>query len=330
MRARRYVIVAVTRASFQLGRWAVSFAALALGLSMAQTSAAQSSMVRINATARPVFYNDGDTFRVLAGPLRQRSARLAGFNTLESYGSVHRWGGWTAHELYANAKQATLNARRGKWSCQINPSEKDGYGRLLAVCPDLAADQIRKGLAHGLSVAGPSPWPLIRAQRRAIVERRGMWAKGVPALVLTSLHSVNERFDNADNYNRLVSPLDGVSTKWKHQELYRECQEVCFRAKAAERAGLSAVIAALRADDATADVIKQIEDPYLFVVLDEYVATGRVAQVFKRDGHKAVKSKLDALLAAGAFGPLEDKNVSCMVYVTFERRYRPPKAECLK
>ncbi len=310
-------------------RWALGLAALALAMAPAR-SEAQTSMVRINAVARPVYYNDGDTFRVLAGPLRGRSARLAGFNTLESYGSVHRWGGWTAHELYAVAKLATLNARRGKWSCSANTAEKDGYGRLLAICPDLALDHVKKGLAHAFSIEGPSSRELIRAQRDAIVHRRGMWAKGVPALVLTSLHSVDERFDNADNYNRLVSPLDGVSTKWKHQDKYGECQEVCFHAKTADRAALVGVIASLRADDTTGGIIRGIEDTYLLAMLGEYVATGRVAQVFDHDGHKEIKAKLDQLMAEGAFGALEEKDAACMIYAGFERRYRQPKAECLR
>jgi endonuclease YncB( thermonuclease family) len=289
-----------------------------------------STWVRINSTMRPVYFNDGDTFRQLAGPMRNRPARLAGFNTLESYGPVHQWLGFTAHELYANAKQATLNARRGMWECLIDAGDKDGYGRLLANCPELAEDQIRKGLAHALSIGGPSPKRLIEAQRHAIVNRYGMWAKGVPALVLTSLHSVDERLNNKDNYNRLVSPLDGVSTKWKHQNKYVECETVCFRAKLAERAGLLAVIAALRADDATKDVVHGYEDRYLMALLNEFNATSRVAHVFEGDGHAAVKAKLDALLTEGTFGPLREQDSACMVYVAFDRRYRADRAECLR
>ena len=42
-----------------------------------------------------------------------------------------------------------------------------------------------------------------------------MWAKGVPPMVLTSLHSADERLNNDKNYNRLISSLDGLSQKWK-------------------------------------------------------------------------------------------------------------------
>jgi endonuclease YncB( thermonuclease family) len=309
-------------------RVAPGLVALALAL-WARPAEAQTTMVRVNGVARPVYFNDGDTFKVLAGPMRLRNARLAGFNTLESYGPAHRWGDWTTHEMYVVAKLATLNARRGKWSCTADPTQRDGYGRSLAICPDLALDHISKGLAHALSIDGPSPRSFLRAQRRAIVQKRGMWAHGVPPMVLTSLHSVDERLDNADNYNRLVSALDGQSVKWKHQDKYAECEEVCFKAPVAGREALLQVIAALRADEETKDVVYGYEDPYLLALLGEFVATGRVPQVFPKNGHKAVKVELDALMQAGAFGTLQDKKVACMVYVPFERRYGAIKAECL-
>ena len=62
------------------------------------------SQVFLNGVPTPVFFNDGDSFRILEGPLKGTKARLAGFNTLESYGPVHQWGGWHAKELYAIAK----------------------------------------------------------------------------------------------------------------------------------------------------------------------------------------------------------------------------------
>ena len=65
--------------------------------------------------------------------------------------AVHVWGDWTAKELYVIAKLATLTARRGEWSCE-GDGKKDGYGRLLLFCRDLAKDLIGKGLAHNYSV----------------------------------------------------------------------------------------------------------------------------------------------------------------------------------
>ena len=80
---------------------------------MVSTAAAEpETLVILNKKATPVYFNDGDTFRALAGPFAGPSNRLAGFNTLESYGSVHRWGKFEAKELYNLAKIATWNAQR--------------------------------------------------------------------------------------------------------------------------------------------------------------------------------------------------------------------------
>ena len=70
------------------------------------------TMVFLNGKAVPVFFNDGDSFRVLSGSMKGSKARLAGFNTLESHGPVHSWGDWTVKEMYVLAKMATLHARR--------------------------------------------------------------------------------------------------------------------------------------------------------------------------------------------------------------------------
>ncbi len=187
------------------------------------------TQVSLNGVLTPVFFNDGDSFRVLSGPLQGSKARLAGFNTLESYGGVHQWGQWHPMELYVLAKQATLNARRGTWHCTSNMSQ-DTYGRILWQCPDLARDQIRKGYAHVMTpdqnVGDPS---YIQAQKEAIALARGIWAHGVPAFILTSLHSADEDPMYGDQYNRLVSTQDGHSEKWVHRETYQECQKVCHQ-----------------------------------------------------------------------------------------------------
>ena len=57
-----------------------------------------------------VRWGDGDTFRLKTLTGKKKSARLAGFNTLESYGPVHRWGEWTADELYQLANTAGVVA----------------------------------------------------------------------------------------------------------------------------------------------------------------------------------------------------------------------------
>ena len=304
----------------------------ALTAAMGVSSEAQSqpvSMVMLNGRATPVYYNDGDTFRAVAGPLRNRAARLGGFNTLESYGPVHQWGGWTFKEMYVMAKLGTLNARRGIWNCEADPNELDGYGRILADCPDLATDQILKGFAHAMSIKGPARKQYIKAQRRAIVGRRGIWAKGVPPMVMTSLHSADERFNNKKNYNRLVSALDGASLKWRHQNIFGECQKVCHPAKMLTASAAKAVLAALRTDKRSKNIVKGMEDVYLGAMLNEYATTDRVAEIFDGKGHEIVTVVLGELKAKGTFGKLRDVQGACMTHVRFQRRYQG-KPDCLK
>ena len=50
-----------------------------------------------------------------------------------------------------------------------------------------------------------------------------MWAKGIPALIVTSLHSVEE----GNGYNRRVDTATGVSTVRQHSDSYGVCEEVC-------------------------------------------------------------------------------------------------------
>jgi endonuclease YncB( thermonuclease family) len=189
------------------------------------------SKVYLNGVPAPVFFNDGDSFTVLGGQFEGTKARLAGYNTLESFGPCHKWGNWDANELYINAKMATLNARRGVWHCSSD-GKRDGYGRILWDCPDLIEDQIRKGLAHAMTVTDqPAPERYLKAQRLAQQERRGLWAHGVPAFVLTSLHSNDEGYEGK-TYNRLVSTVTGSSTKWLHKDNYDECQWICHESGA--------------------------------------------------------------------------------------------------
>ena len=190
------------------------------------SSAKPASRVFLNGRPSPVFFNDGDSFTVLEGPLKGTKARLSGFNTLESFGPAHRWGTWDAHELYVVAKQAALNARQGEWHCESDLA-KDGYGRILWHCEDLIEDDIRKGLAHAMTVtADPASPKQLELQKLAQAEKRGMWAKGIPPFVLTSLHSADEGA-GAETYNRLISTEDGHTEKWKHQDLYKDCEWIC-------------------------------------------------------------------------------------------------------
>lgn len=308
--------------------WLALAALIGLGTAVSTAAAEPETLVILNKKATPVYFNDGDTFRALAGPFAGPSNRLAGFNTLESYGTVHRWKGWTYKELYANAKMATLNARRGVWHCEADMSRRDGYGRLLTFCPDLQMNQIRNGFAHALSVDGPAEPRLIAAQRDAIIHRRGMWAKGAPAAILTSVHSVEERPDNENNYNRLVSVVDGASIEWKHQERYAECQSVCHEDKEVSREAALAIIAAMRRDADTAPAIKGMEDPYLILVLNEFATFGRVPMIFG-DRQKTVEHFLKEAEVHGDFAQPKSVEGACMIYVQWQRRFRY-KPKCLK
>lgn len=198
----------------------------ALALVPALAHAKPATRVILNGRPTPVYFNDGDSFTVLEGPLNGTKTRLSGFNTLESFGPAHRWGQWQMSELYVVAKEAALNARKGEWHC-TSDLKRDGYGRVLMYCPDLIEDDIRKGLAHAYSVDDkPADPHQLALQKLAQAEKRGMWAKGIPKFVLTSVHSADEGA-GAETYNRLISAEDGHTEKWLHQEIYKDCQEVC-------------------------------------------------------------------------------------------------------
>ena len=280
---------------------------LAAALWAATASGEPRTRVFLNGVPTPVYFNDGDSFRVLEGPLRGTRARIAGFNTLESYGPVHMWGTWTPEELYRYAKLGTLNARRGVWHC-TSDMKKDGYGRILWHCQDLAVDQIRKGLAHAMTVTRkPAPAPLLEAQWAALKARRGMWSHGIPPFVLTSTHSAAENFRRGP-YNRLVSTADGHPEKFKHRDAYRECQWVCQPVQDRDPKAIERVAAKLGVDPA---------------LVEEFARTGRLG---REDRHE------DAIARAIARGDVRASGVpvACMRYVNFRRRYGPNRAACLR
>ena len=224
-------------------------AAAAIALSPVHESEAAESQTKVflNGKPTPVYFNDGDSFRVLGGEFKDAKARLAGYNTLESYGAVHEWGGWTMKELYVLAKMGTYNARDGVWNCESDGST-DTYGRMLVWCPELAADQIRKGYAHAMSIDdNPGKPELLEAQREAIENKRGIWAHGVPDFILTSLHSKEEDVDGYGTYNRLVSSEDAHSVKWRHDTRYQECDRVCHYLYEVDEAAVDAVLPEVKA-----------------------------------------------------------------------------------
>lgn len=171
-------------------------------------------------------WDDGDTFaspREGQDPLR---ARLAGYNTLESYGPVHVWGDWSGEELYGLAKEAGRVAGEGKWACYVLPGG-GGYGRERVDCPELRNELLARGLAHLFVFDGEALPEDLAAQAEAIEAGRGMWAKGAPKWLVTSLHSLDEREGQVQTYNRVAHTGDGHVEKRMHEQTYDTCEKVC-------------------------------------------------------------------------------------------------------
>lgn len=287
-------------------------------------AAEPATRVFINGRATPVYFNDGDSFKPLAGPYKGSQSRLAGFNTLESFGPVHSWGGWTEKEMWVIAKLATKHAQKGVWHCETD-GDKDGYGRLLMNCKDLAKSHIENGLAQVMSVnADPGDAELVAAQQEAIKNKRGMWAHGVPTYLLSSLHAVSEGGGkDGKTYNRLVSTTDGHSEKWLHKDDYAECQKVCWVGKRLTPDALPKVAEALRAVDGLAG----LTDLDLTRYADEYLSFGSATS--GREYRSRLDEALKKLNDEGAL-LIDEKADSCHVYVDFRRRFGGDRAVCLR
>ncbi len=308
--------------------WPIGLFLFALGTEAA-AQVDPPSRVFLNGMPSPVTFNDGDSFRVLAGRHYNSRARLAGFNTLETFGHAHRWGGWNAKELYANAKLATLNARTGVWRCESPDLKRDGYGRILWWCKDLATDQVRRGLAHAMTVTlEPADPAVVAAQQQAIAERRGMWAHGVPEYILTSVHSTAEAYEG-QTYNRLVSTRDGHSARWLHDEAYGDCEWVCSTERKVEEALIDAAVARLLADAAVAEAAEALSAVEFRNLVSDFARLGHFAGL-KDPGRRAtVASALDALEQQASFGDKPFETGSCHLYVQFLRRYGRGRMGCL-
>jgi endonuclease YncB( thermonuclease family) len=306
-----------------------------MGLSLLVLVASQAepaTRVYMNGVPAPVFFNDGDTFRVLAGKNKGMRARLGGFNTLETFGPVHKWGTWHAKELYVISKEATMNGRRGIWHCNSETFEEDTYGRILWFCKDLAIDHLRRGLAHVLSVDyTPSDPELMAIQREAMAAGRGMWSHGVPRYVLSSLHSISEGgAKDGKTYNRLVSTYDGHSAKWLHNDKYSECEWVCRQELVVSDEVVDEAVEELIVDPEIGDRVLKLGDAKVKQVVGDYAWLGYFGGVDDADLASAIETKLAAMREAKKLGDGTSKTGSCALYVIFERRYGPTRASCLK
>lgn len=303
---------------------------LLFALSAVPADAAQSeSVVYINGRRSIVYFNDGDSFRVMRGEYAGRGSRLGGFNTLESFGPVHSWGDWHPFELFINAKQATYNAARGVWHCTTDGGV-DGYGRLLLDCPDLAVDQISKGLAHAMNVDDTPARPAyLRAQQEAIRERRGMWAHGVPEFVLTSLHSRDEDVTRSSHYNRMVSVRDGHSERWEHNDTYPECSTQCAMEIRADADRVRAFARSLRENPDTRNSVAAISNLLLIELVDRYARLGQVPEYTDPTVSSVVEPVLSRAREAGQLGSTRRERGACHLYAAFTRRYGRDRAACL-
>ena len=283
----------------------------------------------LNGQIAPVFFNDGDSFRVLSGELKGSKARLAGFNTLESYGAVHSWGNWTKKELYALAKMGTYNAREGTWACTSDLST-DTYGRYLWDCPDLVVDQIKKGYAHAMSVTPDAAGAnAVAAQKDAVKNKRGIWAHGVPEYVLTSLHSTEEQSSDRATYNRLVSSVDGHSLKWKHTDKYEECQDVCWKPSKTDRYQRFAQRFAKH--KAVSSWIGAYDEATQNTNISAFLDGQKEKAAWKESTHQAAAQKaFDDMKEAGWVDAAHSDIETCMLYVDFRRRFGASRAVCLK
>jgi endonuclease YncB( thermonuclease family) len=288
------------------------------------------SKAYVNGEITPVSFNDGDSFRIMNGPFKGTQSRLSGYNTLESFGPVHSWGRWTEKEMYVLAKEATNVGRRGVWNCE-GDGKKDGYGRLLLFCKDLATELIKRGLAHAYSINDePADADLLKAQEDAIINRRGFWAHGVPAYIVTSLHVKSEGGDkNGETSNRMISTVDGHTQKWVHNDEYAECQKACRMRPSMAPEVKARVIEALRAAPETTGFVSRLAPIQMDQLLDVYAMDARVYHGDATE-RAAVEAQLKLLAEQEVLvlGPVVPD--SCMVHVDFRRRFGGDRAVCLR
>ncbi len=182
----------------------------------------------INGERTEVRWSDGDSFTFLSGPYAGMGTRLRGYNTLESYGPVHRWGSWTREELYTLTKGDAAICASKAWEC-TTAGEPDAYKRVLVDCPKLALEMARRGRGLAYAVEGQPDLLVLDAMHQAQRAKRGIWEKGVPAGLITSLHSFaeNKGSQYTTSSNRVLDTRTGQAPLHKHTDTYETCQEVC-------------------------------------------------------------------------------------------------------
>jgi endonuclease YncB( thermonuclease family) len=131
-------------------------------------------VIYLNGHATVVRWSDGDSFRFKSGEYDDNGVRLQRYNTLESFGPVHRWGTWTGQELYGIAKSSRFVASEKDWHCTTDGS-RDGYGRVLVDCPDVAEHMVQQGHAHVFAIDTAADPDLLKLQATAQENGVGIW-----------------------------------------------------------------------------------------------------------------------------------------------------------
>ena len=183
---------------------------------------ASNGLILLRGKATPVVWQDGDTLTFVKGPLKGKTGRLVGYNTLESYGPVHRWGEWSGQELLGLAVEARRTAASSEWTC-TKQKGRASYGRLLIDCPDARAALLETGLAHVFAYEGNPATEDLALQSAARMDSRGIWRKGRPETIISNVSA-----DNSGRvFLRVVNSRSG-KTEVRHQRGdYSICDEIC-------------------------------------------------------------------------------------------------------
>lgn len=201
--------------------------AILLGVVAGLFGPGKTGSIELNGVVVQCRWSDGDSCKIKTGSQAGHGVRLMGYNSLESYGPVHSWGDWTPHELSVQAKSLAAIAAKTTWKCEWKDNKTDHYNRLLVRCPDLIEFMVGEGHAHLFEIDSKPTAKALAAQQAAIKAKKGIWAKGAPAAIITSLHSVTEKHEG-ESYNRVADTKTGIARQVKHTAEYSTCQKVCM------------------------------------------------------------------------------------------------------
>jgi hypothetical protein len=179
----------------------------------------------------------------------------------------------------------------------------------------------------------PADPTFMAAQRQAMEAKRGIWSHGIPAYVMTSLHSTTEGGGSEDGtqYNRMVSTFDGHSNSMRHKDAYDECQWVCSKERSVTDASVTEAVEALKTRGDLDAILGDLTDAQVAQIVRDYAHVGWFSR-FRKDKEKMLELELalakltqDGLLPGSVMG-----EGSCVIYVEFKRRYGKSRPGCLR